>query len=266
MAQIQTGVYEAILAVMRDLGPFAKGLEVEDLRSQRTYNVIGLDEIEARVQPLLIQHGLLLFPVNVDHQSWDVERNGVTTHFAKVIVQYKAVATSDGSEEIFSSVGESESPNDKSTAAAFSFAQKFLFRQLFHLVTGEADPDTVGTSVVASGATQAPRPAAAPAPRPAPAPAAPPTPAAPRQTEAMATTIAATAGAGGNKQTKPMQQKIWAKSHREMNWDDQGTINWIGQELNIDLTGLTFNQVNESLTFEQGKLIIEKLKNLTGTK
>src|ERR1700677_2589685 len=102
-------VHEAILDVIEARGPFQKTLEVGDVRANKNYEVIFLDTIVERLQPILVKNKLLLFRTSIiSHESWDAVRDGVTTHFSKAVCRYKAVGP-DGSVEYFESVGESES-------------------------------------------------------------------------------------------------------------------------------------------------------------
>jgi hypothetical protein len=138
-------VHEAILNVTRDVGKFQKTLQVDDVRANRAYNVVLFDEIVERIQPLLVLHKLTIVCEKVEGESW--EREDPRTHFSRVHATYSL--TGPGGDTIYAaSVGESESANDKSMAAAISFAEKYLYKSLFKLVTGDPDPDGVGDGVV----------------------------------------------------------------------------------------------------------------------
>ena len=174
-------VHEAILRVTAEIGKFQKDLPIDDMRASRQYNVVAFDTIVERVQPLLVTHKLCIVREKVVHESW--ERESPRTHFSKVTATY--ALTGPGGDTIYAeSVGESESPNDKSTAASLSFAEKYLYKDLFKIVVGDPDPDSVGAGVV-GGAERMVQPplatqttglatqttgGAAPAPAPAPAP------------------------------------------------------------------------------------------------
>ena len=163
-------VHEAILKVTSEIGKFQKDLPIDDMRSPRQYNVVAFDSIVERVQPLLVTHKLCIVREKVLHESW--ERESPRTHFSKVIATY--ALTGPGGDTIYAeSVGESESSNDKSTAAALSFAEKYLYKDLFKIVVGDPDPDAVGAGVVVSAQAVTTQVAAAPvavAPTSAPAP------------------------------------------------------------------------------------------------
>lgn len=165
-------VHEAILKVTAEIGRFQKDLPIDDMRATRSYNVVAFDTIVERVQPLLVIHKLCIVREKTVSESW--ERESPRTHFSKVTATY--ALTGPGGDTIHAeSVGESESPNDKSMAAALSFAEKYLYKDLFKIVVGDPDPDAVGAGVVtgerpvetSTQPTSGPTPAAAPAPAPA---------------------------------------------------------------------------------------------------
>ena len=169
-------VHEAILKVTESIGKFQKDMPIDDMRASRSYNVVAFDTIVERVQPLLVAHKLCIVREKTVSESW--ERESPRTHFSKVTATY--ALTGPGGDTIYAeSVGESESPNDKSMAAALSFAEKYLYKDLFKIVVGDPDPDAVGAGVVvgdrpaAAPTTAAPVTSAVPAPAPAAPPAAP---------------------------------------------------------------------------------------------
>ncbi len=139
-------VHEAILKVTAEIGKFQKDLPIDDMRATRSYNVVAFDTIVERVQPLLVAHKLCIVREKTVSESW--ERESPRTHFSKVTATY--ALTGPGGDTIYAeSVGESESPNDKSMAAALSFAEKYLYKDLFKIVVGDPDPDSIGAGVVA---------------------------------------------------------------------------------------------------------------------
>jgi type IV secretory pathway VirB10-like protein len=268
-----SGVHDAITAVTEGLERISKGVPVASVRDGRDYNVVGIDQIIEAVQPLLVQHKLTIVPRVTSASSWDVERTNSdgevwTTHFAQVFVDYLLTGP-DGTQEIATMVGESENNNDKSMSAALSFAEKYLYKQLFKIRTGDPDPDTQGTGFVGTTPAPAPtpRPVAGAPSRPAaapPRPAAPAAPAAPKPTQKMGEKIAKTTNAPDKPATKPMQQAVWSISHKALEWDDQTTIDWLSQSLNIDFSGMDMDEVNGSLTYDQAKKSIDRLKKLAG--
>ncbi len=270
-------VYEAINSIKQELGTFSKELEVDDLMSTRVYSVVSFDELTRRVQALETKYGVVTVPRVIEHSSWDADLGAGLTHFAKVLVAYSVVGP-DGSIAEPVMAGESESRNSKSMSAAVSFARKSLYKELYQIVVGDPDPDAVGGTVVdvAQARQAAPvaphQPVAPVAPRqPAPQPVQQQAPqqAAPRPQAGMAERIASTAGTaqgpnGATMSSKKQQQMIWAVSHRELNWDDVQTLSWLSQEMNIDFGGMNLNAATSSLTMEQAKSAITKLKSVAG--
>jgi hypothetical protein len=158
-------VHEAILKVTDEIGSFQKDLPVEDVRASRSYNVVSFDTIVQRVQPLLVSHKLCIVREKTVSESW--ERESPRTHFSKVTATY--ALTGPGGDTIYAeSVGESESPNDKSMSAALSFAEKYLYKDLFKIVVGDPDPDSVGGGIVRSENTSSRSTAAPTVPVPVP--------------------------------------------------------------------------------------------------
>ena len=161
-----SSVHEAILRVTEEIGKFQKDLPIDDVRAPRSYNVVSFDSIVERVQPLLVKHRLCILRERAVSESW--ERESPRTHFSKVTATYSL--TGPGGDTVYAeSVGESESPNDKSMAAALSFAEKYLYKDLFKIVVGDPDPDAVGAGVVGEGRPVETRPAPQPTPSAAPA-------------------------------------------------------------------------------------------------
>jgi hypothetical protein len=164
-----SSVHEAINKVIDEIGRFQKNLEVDDARSARAYNVVLFDEIVERVQPLLVKHKLTIVREKVEGTSW--ERESPRTHFSQIHATY--AITGPGGDTIYAeSLGESESLNDKSMAASLSFAEKYLYKDIFKLVVGDPDPDSVGAGVVETkiqvGSPTVERPAPTPPPAPTP--------------------------------------------------------------------------------------------------
>lgn len=186
-------VHEAILKVTAEIGKFQKDLPIDDIRAARSYNVVAFDTIVERVQPLLVAHKLCIVREKTVSESW--ERESPRTHFSRVTATY--ALTGPGGDTIYAeSVGESESPNDKSMAAALSFAEKYLYKDLFKIVVGDPDPDSIGAGVVGGAERQpasstetpaAPATASASAVNldVAPAPAAPPAAPVPQEQPAL---------------------------------------------------------------------------------
>jgi hypothetical protein len=258
MAVGSKSVHEAILAVTGAIGKLHKGVDVADLASGRDYSVVGLEQIIEAVNPLLVEYALSVVPRVVSADSWDADSLNGNTHFAKVVMEYE-VTGPDGSSIVGSMVGESESQSSKSMSAAVSYAKKYYFKDLFNIVTGDPDPDTVGTKVVGIS-SETPRPAAPqnqqPPARPAPAPA--PAPSAPAPTTGMNDKIATTAGSApaptGTLVSKAQSQMIWAVSIKNIGMDDQGMRDFIDNIIGRSISA------NDELTVDEFKRVKAKLE------
>ena len=261
-----TTVHEAILSAIQEVGVITREQPVFTDEG-RAYRVVGIDHITTTMQPILVASGLTILPQVREYKSWDTEKveGGVlvrATHFASVLVDYTITGPENDS-VVVTMVGEAESPNDKAMSAALSYAEKYMYKQVFKIMTGDPDPDVVGAHVAAQPIS-APAPAPASAPTPAPV-------AAPAPTPAMSTTIAAAASAPVNTQGQKMASEnqirmIWAITHKTLqpNWDDIQLIKFIAEQTHMDYTGMNWKAVGESLTFDQAKPIINKLKALAG--
>jgi len=264
MAVGSKSVHEAILAVTGRLDRLQKGVDVAGVGGGRDYKVVGIDQIIAAIQPLLIEENLNIVPQLQSAKSWDTDifnHEGTIIghqHWAQVIMAYEMTGP-DNSHTTAIVVGESENNNDKSMSAAMSMAEKYFYKQQFKIVTGDPDPDTVGTKVVGI-APETPRPAPAqnqqPAARPAPAPSAP-APSTPAPTTGMNDKIATTAGSSappGDLVTKPQAQLIWAVSIKNIGMDEEGMRTLIDQTIGRHI------EANDELTVSEFKKVKAKLE------
>lgn len=147
-------LHKAILAIKRDVGKMQKDTPI-DTASGRTYSVVGYEQIIAKLQPFFLKYGINVYPSVVEATSWDTFRERVDggvlvktreTHFARVIIDY-VISDTTGQSQTVRMVGEAENDNDKAMSAAVSFSWKYMAKNVFDLVTGDPDPDTIGTKV-----------------------------------------------------------------------------------------------------------------------
>lgn len=147
-------LHKAILAIKRDVGKMQKDTPIE-ANSGRSYSVVGYEQIIAKLQPLFLKYGINVYPSVVEATSWDTyrerEENGIIvrtreSHFAKVIIDY-VICDTTGVTQTVRMVGEAENDNDKAMSAAVSFCWKYMSKNVFDLVTGDPDPDTIGTKI-----------------------------------------------------------------------------------------------------------------------
>jgi hypothetical protein len=259
MAVGSKSVHEAILAVTGRVGRLQKGVEVAGIGGGRDYKVVGIEQIIEAIQPLLVEENLNIVPQLQSAKSWDTDifnHEGTVIghqHWAQVIMAYEMTGP-DNSHTTAIVVGENENSNDKSMAAAMSMAEKYFYKQQFKLVTGDPDPDTVGTKVVGI-APETPRPAPAQnqqSSRSAPAPSAP------APTTGMNEKIANTAGSApaptGTLVSKAQSQMIWAVSIKNIGMDDQGMRDLIDNIIGRSISA------NDELTVDEFKRVKAKLE------
>ena len=269
-------VHEAILRVTEEIGKFQKDLPIDDVRATRTYNVVSFDSIVERVQPLLVKHKLCIVRERVASESW--ERESPHTHFSKVTATYSL--TGPGGDTIYAeSVGESESPNDKSMAASLSFAEKYLYKDLFKIVVGDPDPDSVGAGVVAAEQPVESRPMARPTPgaaaapvtkrEPAPAPAPQPQPALEQAVQRQNGSSASTGEAASEGQVKLISAILTGKKNEQYP-NNQGMTQ--GQAYDF-VEGVVGRQLDRSvhytkkfmeLTKDETKKVMDAIKQIPG--
>jgi hypothetical protein len=255
MAVGSKSVHEAILAVTDAIGKIPKGVEVAGIGGGRDYRVMGIEQIIEAVQPILVQESLSIVPAVSSAKSWDKEiynQQGAVVgnqHWAQVIVNYKMTGP-DGSQEVATMVGESENDNDKSMSAALSLAEKYFYKETFKIVTGDPDPDTVGTKVrdITQPSGAAPVTTRQPSQQQSSSPA---------PTTGMNEKIANTAGSSpapaGNLVTKPQAQLIWAVCVKNIGMDEPTMRDYVDQVIgrhiddNDELTVTEFKKVKAKL-------------------
>lgn len=158
-------IHEAIIQVSNDLGTMERDQSVIT-DSGRIYRTVGIESIEAALQPLLVKHGITVIPSIIDVQSWDTKDPRGEIHWARAIVSFTLTGP-DGSSVTGSSAGEGSGDTDKALPAAISLASKSWWKTVLHIKANDPDPDISGHGL--STAPAAPTPAPAPAPVPAPA-------------------------------------------------------------------------------------------------
>jgi hypothetical protein len=134
-------VYAAINAVSADLA--RAGLPKQHFNLQDDYFYRSIDDVIARLAPLLAQHRLCVLPRALERSAVDRGglKNTILTHVT-LKVAFEFVSVEDGSCHTVASFGEALDESDKATAKAMSAAYKSAMLQAFCIpVVGEEDPD-----------------------------------------------------------------------------------------------------------------------------
>lgn len=167
-------VLERINAVMGEIG----SIEKTGTNEKQGYGYVELREVKARMQPLLVRHGLICIPT---HEVLTAEsaptKSGGKMQIVTISSRMEVRAFCPEPSSITATVlGCGSDTGDKAIYKAMSGAEKYLFGQLFCLPFGD-DAEKDSHERAAAAAPQAMRPAAGsraaarPAPRQAPKPA-----------------------------------------------------------------------------------------------
>ncbi len=148
MAEPAPKVYEAICAVMHDIGQ--TGISKDRKNQQQGYSFRGIDDVYNELNGLLSKHSLVMLPSVVSRDQ--VERQsakGGALFYTSVTIDFKLVSALDGSSDVIRTVGEAMDSADKSSNKAQSAAYKYAAMMVFCIPTeGDNDADA-HTPVVA---------------------------------------------------------------------------------------------------------------------
>lgn len=129
----------AVAAVMRDVG----AVRATGVNSYDKYTYTTDKDLLEKLQPAMVEHGLVLMPVSIDVDRDIVD--GKNKHRATVKCVYALCHTS-GERIDLQIVGEGSDRGDKAVYKALTGAYKYLLRQSFAIPTGddvESDAPTV---------------------------------------------------------------------------------------------------------------------------
>ncbi len=146
-------IYPALAAIQSDLGRFEK--TGRGPSSQGSYPFIPTDDIVARLNPLMVTHGVVLIPrqtsceqqtyrfpkVNMDGQPVHDGKADAVQLITRLSYDFVFVATEDGSSVTASAYGESIDSGDKGVRRAATAAFKEMVLRTFMIAAGDEDPD-----------------------------------------------------------------------------------------------------------------------------
>jgi hypothetical protein len=143
------GVYQAINAVQKKLA--SVGIDKDQVNQAQKYSFRGIDDVYNTIAPMLAEAGLLILPKLLTHNVEQREGRNGPIHYVVVQVEYRLVATSDGSETTIVMPGEAMDSGDKATNKAMSAAYKYAIFQTFAVPTkGDNDADATTHEMVGS--------------------------------------------------------------------------------------------------------------------
>lgn len=130
-------IQEAMRRVMETTGAVGKHGEV-NTRSAR-YSFRGIDDVMAAVQPALIEHGVIVTPEVIEHDSSIIEREGRAAMF-RVLMRVRFTFTGPAGDSISCvTAGEALDTSDKASNKAMSAAAKYALT-LSLSIPVEGDP------------------------------------------------------------------------------------------------------------------------------
>lgn len=134
-------VYRAIHAISAALSKV--GIAKTHTNFQDQYSYRSIDDVLAKLAPLLVKNRLCILPRVLSRQTRD-RRGEANTLLVSVelLVRYDLVSSRDGSRHTVKAFGEAVDPSDKATAKAMSAAYKSAMLQLFCIPVASADADS----------------------------------------------------------------------------------------------------------------------------
>jgi hypothetical protein len=133
-------VYAAIHAVMAALG--SVGINKDRTNKVQGFKFRGVDDVYAAINPLLVEHKLLMLPRVAGRESIERKtKDGKPLFAAVVTMEFDFVSIEDASKHTISGYGEGMDSADKSTSKAMSIAYKYAVFQAFSVPLEGAMPD-----------------------------------------------------------------------------------------------------------------------------
>ena len=142
----EKNLYQRMSAVMQDVKRLQKDKNVGS--GNYAYKAMSEEKVATTLRTAMIEHGLVIFPVEQAHTLVDYTRHGrngepTTVSLSTVDVKYKLVNIDNPAEfEILASSGTGVDPQDKGVGKAMTYSMKYALMRAFLIPTGE-DPDDV---------------------------------------------------------------------------------------------------------------------------
>ncbi len=143
------GVYAAIAAAMKDIGPIGKTQTADTGKFKYKYR--GIDDVYNAVHPIMARHGIMSRAETLELQTSSTEKiyNGKPTGQFETTVIWSVrywFFHADGSQLFTDVIGEGKDPGDKASGKAMSYAHRTALCQMF-CIPFENMPDTDKTDV-----------------------------------------------------------------------------------------------------------------------
>lgn len=132
------GLAVALATIMGDLG----GIEHDGRNPAQGYQYTSYDAIAGRLRPLMAREGVVLAPVRVEVLGErDIAGRTSSWHVVRLAVTYRLTHAASGDSLDVPIVAEGADSSDKAIPKALTMAQKYLFKQVFLVSTGEDDAE-----------------------------------------------------------------------------------------------------------------------------
>lgn len=131
-------IYAQMAKVMGAVGAVTKGRR----NQQQGYQFRGIDDVQAHVQAVLAEHGVICVPRVVEREREVMPtKSGGSMVSVRFLVEHTFYA-SDGSHVVCTTVGEAMDSGDKASNKAMSAALKYALTETLMIPTYEVDRDT----------------------------------------------------------------------------------------------------------------------------
>lgn len=132
-------LYAKLHAIMCETESIEKNLEVGF--GNNKYKAVGEASVLNAIKPLLKKHGIVLFPVKIEHEerldTFNTKNGETVRPMTQIIATYKIVDTETGESELLQSIGNGVDTQDKASGKAMTYAYKALIQKTFMLFSGE---------------------------------------------------------------------------------------------------------------------------------
>lgn len=133
-------VFQRMHAVMAEIGYISK-----DRLVNGEYYAVTEEAVTSALRPLLVKHGLVIFPVEHKHHRDDERAGGITNRITTLDVVYRIQNIDDPKDFIeVTSTGTAVDLQDKGIGKAMTYAYKYMALRTFAIETG-TDPDNISS-------------------------------------------------------------------------------------------------------------------------
>ena len=139
---IGLNVYQRMHNVMRQVTHIEKTWVDDDGTG---YEVLLSEAVVSALRAAMLEHGLIIYPVEMKRHREDERYEGITNHMTEVDVVYRVQNIDDPKDyaEVVSS-GAGVDIQDKGIGKAMTYAYKYMAKQTFAISKGE-DPDEISS-------------------------------------------------------------------------------------------------------------------------